>query len=213
MKNLVMNSRACRASVVLLLVAACGGTSQPTPAQGLDAYPTTIANVNALPGDFMFEQEVTMRHPEGENTFRAVLQKRGDTLMMLGLGPHGGRAFLLQQVGDEVSFERFVPMELPFPPEFILYDVHRSWLMETGLTDSGHIEQNGERISDTFAEGRLSRRSYERLDGSPAGEIVVRYEGGLPPGAPYTAEPPNAVLENRWFGYEAHVRTLRWQAL
>ncbi len=174
-------------------------------------YPTVMRPPSELGPDFVMEQEVTMVHPNGEHSFRAVLQKRGGELLLLGLAGHGGRAFSLKQTAEGVEFERFIPIEFPFPPEYILHDVHRTWFVNA---PPGETERDGERVVSTVGAGGLVERTFERLDGAPAGVLTVRYEGGLADGAPQTAQPPDeVVVDNAWFGYRATVRTLSWQAL
>jgi hypothetical protein len=186
------------------------------PGEG-PGYPTTMVDPSSIAGDFLVEQEVRMVHPRGENTFRAVLQKRGNQLLLLGLAPHGGRAFLLQQTAEGTTFESYMPFELPFPPEYILHDVHRTWFL--GIAGSAasdrSAERDGERIEERISpEGAVLERRFTRLDGRPEGTIVVRYGAGLATGAPITAAPPDEVtFDNGWYGYRATVRTLRWQAL
>lgn len=152
-----------------------------------------------------------MEHPEGSNTFRAMLQKQGDELLLLGLAPHGARAFLLRQTDEGVTFESYMPFELPFPPEYILHDIHRTWFQSS---DGAAIERHGERVTERMENGRVVQRIFERIDGQPAGRIEVNFGEGLPEGAPLSAAPPpEIVLDNGWFGYRATVRTLSWQAL
>jgi hypothetical protein len=196
-----------------LTLTACGGSEpRPESPQGSpEPYPTELASPSTFGADFAMEQEVTMRHQRGENTFRAVLQKQGDELILLGLGPHGGRAFVLTQRGQEIEFESFMPRELPFPPAYILHDIHRAWFKDAPGEEA---EMDGERVTETVVDGRVTERRYERLDGQPEGAIVVRYEGGLAPGAPVTAAPPETVvLDNGWFGYQAIIRSRNWQEL
>jgi len=168
-----------------------------------------------LTGDFSLEQEITITHPEGEHSFRAVLEKRGGRLVLLALGPHGGRGFAWTQTGQDVEFEPFIPVELPFPPRYVLEDVHRVWFLATHPPDGGQGEvtrdASGEHEVERFEGGRLMTRSYTRLDHHPAGRIDVDYGEGLAPGAPLTAAPPQDVtLVNGWLGYRLHVHTLRW---
>ena len=199
--------------LTLFCLGACGGRQAPPPDEGgeLEPYPTVLAPPSSLGGDFAMEQVVTMRHQQGENTFRAVLQKQGDELVLLGLAPHGGRAFVLTQRGTEVTFESFMPRELPFPPEYIFHDIHRAWFKDApGL--GGELE--GERVTERAEGGRVVERRYERLDGRPEGAIVVSYGDGLAPGAPVTAAPPPTIeLVNGWFGYSATIESSNWQAL
>ena len=197
---------------MVMVLAACGPAARPTETASGEApgYPTVLSDPSTL-GDFAMQQEITIRHPEGENSFRAVLQKQGDTMILMVLAPHGGRAFVLTQTPAGVEYESFMPRELPFPPEYILYDVHRTWFVDAPI---GVSERDGDRITSRVEGERLQERRFERLDGAPEGTITVRYEGGLAPGAPTRAEPPEVtVMENGWFGYTATVRTLQWQAL
>ncbi len=197
--------------LLVVLVAACGGHTPPPENGEVEPYPTVLAPPSSLGGDFAMEQEVTMTHAQGENVFRAVLQKQGDELVLVGLAPHGGRAFVLTQRGTEVSFESFMPRELPFPPEYILHDIHRAWFKDA---PGESAEMDGERVTETIEGDRVTERRYERLDGQPEGAIVVSYEGGMVPGAPVTEAPPErVVLDNQWFGYRATIVSRNWQRL
>jgi len=213
-----------RLALLLLSSALAAGCAPPnvttaTPEQLASAYPTVLQSPATLGPDFMMEQEVTMTHAEGQNTFRAILQKRGDELMLLGLAPHGGRAFVLTQRGNEITFESFMPEELPFPPRYILHDIHRTWFQSAGdaTPDADgwrEVERDGERIREHSGPAGVTERHFTRLDATPAGEIVVRYGAGLAQGAPNTARPPSeTTFENGWFGYTGTVRTLSWEAL
>lgn len=168
-----------------------------------------------MQGDFALEQEITISHAEGEHRFRAVLEKRGGRLVLLALGPHGGRGFAWTQTGTDVQFERFIPVELPFPPRYVLEDVFRVWFLPTRAPEGGDGEvaydADGEHEVQRFEAGRLMARSYTRLDHHPEGRIEVDYGEGLAPGAPFgAAPPPDATLNNGWLGYRLHVHTLRW---
>ncbi len=202
------------APLALAPLLACGphtaGGPQPRPAE-VPGYPTTLVPPSQLEGDFLMEQEVLMTHPRGENRLHAVLQKQGPRLILLGLAPHGGRAFLLEQTDEGVRFESYMPFELPFPPEYMLHDIHRAWFLGA---PEGTVERDGEHIEERRDGPRVIERTFRRLNGSPAGTITVHYHGGLTPGAPLTSAPPETVvLDNGWFGYRATIRTLRWQPL
>jgi len=195
-----------------LAIAACG---PPAPAPARE-YPGPLRAPSAYPTDFAIDQTVTAIHPQGSETFRAVLEKNGDALVMVGLGPHGGRAFVLTQNGDDVRFESQLPRELPFPPRYMLLDVHRAWLLGIGeppLADGEHrAELDGEEIVETWADGRLIERTFRRLDGEPAGLVRITYEGGLSPDL--SATPPTRVeLDNGWFGYRLVLEGISRRAL
>ena len=196
---------------------ACGSASPPS-ATARD-YPTTLIDPGATPGDWALDHEVTIVHPEGESSFRAVLEKRGDALTLVVLAPHGARAFALTQTGQRVSFTPFVDLPMPFPPEYIMYDVNRLWLWPSSSPPSGGdgtrtAVRNGERVHERWSGGVIRERRFERLDGSPAGTIIASYPEGLSPEAPGAARPPaTATLDNGWFGYRVRTRTLEWVTL
>ncbi len=173
-------------SGLLSLAAGCGPTARPDG-------PTTPRPIGTLhrPSeyaiDLTIDQQVTAEHVGGSETFRAVLEKRGDRLVMVGLGPHGGRAFVLTQDGEQVSFESQMPRELPFPPEFMLMDVHRTWLRgipregTAPLPDGEHDAfVEGENVHEVWSGGRLLSRSFHILASNLAWwSVSITYEGGL----------------------------------
>ena len=180
------------------------------------AYPGALRAPSTVGGDFSIDQSVTAIHAQGQESFRAVIEKRGDSLVMVGLGPHGGRAFVLRQEGEAVTFESFIDRALPFPPRYMLLDVHRTWLLGLSgapLPDGTHTaEVEGERVTEAWSDGRLRSRTFERLDGVPAGRITITYEGGLDP-APSSVPPTRIELDNAWFGYRLLLEGLSIQPL
>ncbi|MEM7605256.1 MAG: DUF3261 domain-containing protein [Myxococcota bacterium] len=190
--------------VALICLLGCG-PSIPAPTGEVEPYPTVLTAPAELDGDFAVQQDVTMRHARGENRFSAVLQKQGNVLTLVVLGPHGGRAFTLTQTGSDVQYEAHVDLELPFPPRYILHDIHRAWFPRLGIDD-------GETVTAQRDGERVRRVRFERPD--KEGAIVVEYEGGLDSGAPLrTAPPAQATLHNAWFGYTATIRSTGWTAL
>lgn len=205
-----------------LLAAACGAPAvEPRSTGDTEApgYPTRTPSPGTLPGAWALEHEVTITHERGTNAFRAVLQKRDDELLLVVLGPQDRPAIEVRQEGRAMSHRYHGPVELPFPPEYMLNDVHRTWLVPSVAPPDGRGERtraiDGERVRELWADGHLRERSFVREDGAPAGTIRVRYGGpGLSPGALVTAPPPDAVtFENGWFGYTATIRTIRWTPL
>ncbi len=195
-------------AAVALLVIGCGGAERREP-----RYPGTLRAPSELGADVMMRQRLTARWGEGESaSFEAVLQKQGDALVLLGLGPHGGRAFLLEHRDGEVRFEPYVDLELPFPPRFVLLDVQRVFFPYLGEPlDEGTRERtvDGEVVREVWRGGRLVERTFRRADGDPEGVIRVDYGEGLATGLP----PPLIVLDNGWLGYTLSVETLSYQSL
>jgi hypothetical protein len=200
-----------------LALAACGAPPRPPEGPppeypGALAAPSELRSPAGLGEAFALEQRVRSEYPTGAQEFRAVLQKRGDALILVGFGPHGGRGFVLQQNGAEVAFESHLPRELPFPPRFMLQDVHRAWFrgLEGPRPDGEHRGViDGEEVVERWAGGRLRERTFRRLDGAPAGVIRVTYEGGLGGEGP----PERVVLDNGWFGYRLVLTTLSHQTI
>lgn len=112
--------------LALVCLVACGPSAARGPVRD-ESGP--LRAPSSYPTDFAIDHQITAIHAEGSDTFRALVEKNGDALVMVALGPHGSRAFTLAQEGDEVRFESQLPRELPFPPRFMLVDVHRTWLV------------------------------------------------------------------------------------
>lgn len=195
--------------LALLFSAGCARSTAPAV-----EYPGTLRNPGEIAWNFFARQTIDAEARDRSGRFDAVLQKNGEELLLLALTPYGSRAFLLRQRGDDVTFERFVRRELPFPPRFILLDVHRAFF--SGLpngprTDGVHEARiDDELVRERWREGRLYERRFRRITGSPAGEILVRYEGGMIPGS---ALPSRIVFENGWYGYRLTIVTTEYRPL
>ena len=154
---------------------ACGAEvrSEPPPRP-----PGTLHAPSDYRADFAVEQRVTVTFEAESQSFRAVLEKRGDALVLVALGPHGGRAFVLAQHGTDVTFESHLPRELPFPPEYMLLDVHRAWLVALPAAPLEDGEHRGtideEEVTETWLGGRVQTRVFRRLDGRPPGLVTIQ---------------------------------------
>jgi hypothetical protein len=203
-----------RLAILASLIASCGGSPPGPPPNypGVLAAPSSLQSPSALGESFALDQNVRTESSQGAHEFRAVLQRRGDELLLVGLGPQGMRGFVLTQRGEDVSFESHLPQELPFPPRFMLLDIHRTWFrgLPQPQEDGEHrIEVDGEEIVERWQGGRLQERTFRRLDGAPPGLITVSYEGGLG-----GETPPRVVhFDNGWFGYRLTLTTLDHQRI
>lgn len=192
------------------LVAACAAAPEGPRFADAD-YPGELRMPAALPFDVVWQQRVTAFWGEGrQRGFDAAVQKRGDTLTVLGLSPMGSVGFAVVMENDAVQVTNNTEEELPFPPRFILLDVQRAfypWIADgpihgaprrgarTALVD-------GETVEERWSAGRLRERRFRRGDG-PDGEIVVRYEWG----EDAWRGPSRVLLDNGWFGYRLQVDT------
>jgi hypothetical protein len=199
---------AARATVLVCLFSLACATA-PTPRD----YPTRLESFRTASADFLRRQRITAQFQGHTISFEAILQKQGETLTLLGMTPFGTKAFALTQKGSDVTFTPFLTRELPFPPRYILNDIHRTFfigLPEAPLADGTHFGvRAGEEIREEWEHGRLRTRRFRRIEGEPAGEITVRYSGE--PTASGVAE--HVQFTNGWFGYELLIETTSDQAL
>jgi hypothetical protein len=207
-------------SLLLVLAVGCGPAAGAGPVR---EYAGPLGAPSGYATDFAMDHQITAVHAEGSDTFRALVEKRGDALVMVALGPHGSRAFTLAQEGDEVRFESHLPRELPFPARFILIDVHRTWLigLDAPREDGSHERtlaiggspgspEATETLTETWADGRLQERAFRRPDLD--GAIRVTYEGGLSPD-PAAPPPARVELDNGWLGYRLVMENISRRAL
>jgi hypothetical protein len=198
---------ATAAPVFVLALGACH--SMPARPTFTDQdYPGKLRPPSALPSDVVWQQRVTAIWGQGaERGFDAAVQKRGDTLTVMGLSPLGSLGFAVVLRGDAIEVQAEAQAELPFPPRFILLDVQRAfypWLPAAqGADGERQAEVDGEVVHERWADGRLRERSFHRVSGGPEGSIVLTYEWGH---ADWTG-PSRVVLDNGWFGYRLIVDT------
>ncbi len=194
----------------VLIAVAC---ASPRPAAPPREYPGSLVDSREIAGEFMMRQRVEAHYPGRTMGFDAVLQRRDGELTLLGLTPFGTRAFVLTQRGRALDFSTALPLELPFPPRYMLMDIHRVFFITLGpapAQDGERVEtRDGEEIRETWRGGRLLRRSYRRLDGQPPGLIEVDYGEGM-----INRSPPRVIrFTNGWYGYRLEITTLAHQTL
>jgi hypothetical protein len=206
-----MTSRAVFAAIAWFAVACAA--APPAPTLKARDYPMALTPPSQHPGDFLRRQTLVARYQSHTSSFEAVLQKKGDVLTLIGLTPFGTKAFVLTQTGVEVKFTSFIPRELPFPPQYILNDIDRTYfqgILEGVLPDGTHTaDRNGEQIRERWEKGRLQERRFTRLAHDPPGEIVITYAGGMDGGR----SPALIEFENGWFGYHLAITTVSEEAL
>lgn len=200
---------------VPLLLGACAGAPPARPTLTDADYPGLVRPPAVLGRQVVWRQRVSAAWQGGEGReggqrgFDAVAQCQGETLTVLGLSPMGSVGFVVTLQGETLSLTNETGEPLPFPPRCVMLDfqrVHYPWVADPGrvLPDGEHVrELGGERVVERWQAGRPVERRFTRLDGAPAGELVVtlRWDRG-----DWWA-PSEAVLDNRWFGYRLTVTT------
>lgn len=209
--------RTLACAVAGLLVA----TSCATPREGARPDdPIRLLPVSAWREDVFLRQRVTIDWPGESARFDAVLEKRGDRLRLVGLGPMSIPGFVLTLEDGRVEVENRTGRPLVFDPRHILADVQRvffPWHPRDARAARPDVtrtfERSGQRIVERFAAGELVARDFLSAaaaapDGT-AGEdadvsIAVRYDGWHA----NPRVPRKARVEHRRLDYRLEVETL-----
>ena len=194
----------------LVALAGCGHPVRSTVISTTEPaeYPCVLHDPRTLPHDFMVRQHLTIEavHDGKPVTGQldAVVQKQGDTLLIVGFGPMNVKAFTLTHRGDRMEFTQFLGPELPFSPRNVMVDVHRVFFKrlpapaQAGYSGVVRGELDGEMVEETWQAGQLRATVFTRPGSALRGAVRVE----LGPGCdPIHCEPEAATLHNEWFDY------------
>jgi hypothetical protein len=190
-------------AAVAVALGACGPTQPPPLTEA--AYSCVLRPLATLGPDFMVQQRISATGHGHGGTFDAVLQKKGGTLVLVGLVA-GVRAFTLREEGDQVSFEQSMGPPFPFPPRYAVIDIHRVYFMKlprapdappTGVTKG---ELDGETVEESWSNGSLVERRFSRP--GEHGSVRIEYGAGC---TAARCLPATVRIVNEWFGYEVRV--------
>lgn len=203
---------------LLAVGAACGSSARTsvTAASDQAEYPCVLRDPITLRPDFMVRQTLefaAVRNGTPVHTqLDVVLQKRGDTLLIIGLGPMNATAFTLQQNHDQIEFKQFMGPHVPFSPRNVVVDVHRVYFKRLEAPVPGGLdtytgtrqgELDGEHVEEVWQNGQLRSIAFTR-PAQPALRGAIRIAMG--PGCRAKAcEPETVSLENQWYGYRLTV--------
>ncbi len=171
--------------------------------------------VPATAPNFMARQKLIGRYGEREFRAEVIIQKQGEKLVLIGLSPFGTKGFVLEQTGVEVEYTSHMPegRELPFPPVFMLVDVHRSiWLSGQGTAkpDGEHTSERGDyRVTDDWRGGLIRAREISPAGEGAAPEVSIEF----PEGARYGVPPSKQLLRHHRYGYSVEVETVQHQPI
>jgi len=203
-------------------LAGCGGPARHVvlSASAPSDYPCVLHDPATLPHDFVVRQSLTVHaRRDGQpvdGQFDAILQKQGDTLLIVGFGPMNVKAFTLEQRGDRLEFTQFFGPELPFSPRNVVVDVHRVYFhrlpppAEPGYSGAARGELDGETVEETWQGGELRRAVFTRPGSALRGAVSVELGPGCTPAA---CEPASATLLNEWFGYTLEIANEGYERL
>ncbi|HEX3763368.1 MAG TPA: DUF3261 domain-containing protein [Kofleriaceae bacterium] len=217
-----MTARTLTAFAVLAaLVAGCGAPSRHVvlPASSAADYPCVLHDPATLPHDFLVRQSLRVHaRRDGQpvdGQFDAILQKQGDTLLIVGFGPMNVKAFTLEQRGDRIEFTQFYGPALPFSPRNVVVDVHRVFFKRLpppapGFAGAVRGELDGETVEETWQAGELRRAVFTRPGSALRGAVTVELGPGCTPAA---CEPASATLRNDWFDYTLEITNEGYERL
>lgn len=199
-----------RRLVLGLLVAGCARPAAPTAER---PYPGVLHPPRELSPDLVVEQHIEATKDGSGDGFDAVVQKRGDELLVVGLGPASVRAFVIRQFGDAIDFEQRLGPKPPFPARNVLVDVHRVFFKrldgDAPVDGARTGSVDGEEVRETWRGGELVERSFSR-PGELSGAVRVRYGPGC---RADRCEPRTVRLLNEWFGYALTIDNKRFHWL
>jgi hypothetical protein len=182
--------------------------------------PGVLHDPRTLPHDFLVRQHLAI-HAEHDGKpidgeLDAVLQKQGDTLLLVGFGPMNVKAFTLTQRADRIELVQFYGPDLPFSPRNVVVDVHRVFFKRlpppADAAYSGVIrgELDGEQVEETWQAGELRARVFTRPGSGLAGAVRVELGAGC---TAARCEPVSATLRNEWFAYTLAITNDDFEAL
>ncbi len=182
-----------------LLLLACGPSAPPPQTAAQAEYPGILHPPAELKPDFSVRQHIEAKAQGHSGAFDAVVQKQGDKLVVVGLGPASVRMFVLEQTQAGVGFQQSFGPKLPFPPRNIVVDVHRAYFkkLPEGQT-SGTLDD--EQVEEVWRGDELAERRFTR--GGQQGAVVVSYGPGC---TRARCAPKTIDLKNPWFSYDLHI--------
>jgi hypothetical protein len=187
-------------------VTACAPRPPTTPAAPERTYACALRPLATLGPDFTARQHVEASGHGRSGGFEAVIQKKGDTLVLIGLVA-GVRAFVLKEEGDHISFNQSFGPALPFPPEYAIIDVHRVYwkrlprAAEAPASGVVEGELDGEVVREVWSNGSLVERRFTR-PGEFEGAVRIAYGPGCTAARCF---PASVRIDNEWFGYSVRI--------
>jgi hypothetical protein len=164
--------RGAAAWLLLALAAAsvgCGGARLwlKRPAR-LAPCPGPLVPVGLLEGgDFLLRERVRVRGGGVDAGFELVAERRGERLVVVGLGAFGEKAFTVTQEGLAVEASSALGPALAVPPENLLRDLHAARFARPGAAARAEVARPGCGYTATFV--RVERRPLPQAPTGPPG--------------------------------------------
>jgi len=195
---------------LLSVLFACGG-AQPRPKPPEHAHLGVLIPTRELSPAFVVEQHLSGQYGSRDIALDCVVQLSKGKLTLLGLTPFGTKAFLIEQSGTDVRFEKYVDNDLPFEPVNVLYDLHRVFfrgLSQPRMDGSYEEQDHGDLVRERWEGGSIVERRFESLEGPGSNIILIYYDG---PPAPIIAR--RVTLTNVAYGYTLKIDNVEQKTL
>lgn len=157
------------AALAALLCGACRTPGLPTWA--VPRCPGMLRPTGEIAGDFLLRQRVRVRREERDIPLELALEKRGDTLVVLGFDAFGAKLFSVTQRGLETEIDSLPPPALEVPPENVLSDLHRVHFLGLEPPPERRGQRSelraGVRITETWEPGGASWREFDAPSEAP----------------------------------------------
>lgn len=194
--------RVALATLVLFLGTACARPKPPAKVVEVDARGVLLPTDKLAP-PFVVQQRIEGKYQGGDATMECVVQLSDGKLTVLGLTPFGTRAFVIEQKGLDVHFQKFIERDLPVQPDAVLFDIHRVFFRALPKPSSDGVyeaQDQSEMVRETWAGGHLVERRFHSLEGPITNMIVVSFQG-----APAPVIAPHVRITNTAFGYTLEI--------
>lgn len=193
------------ALTVVLLTLGLTGCTRPKPVSQVPAHDLrgVLVPTEALGPPFAVQQRIQGRYQGGDATMDCVVQLSGGKLTVLGLTPFGTRAFVIEQKGTEVHFQKFIERDLPVQPEAVLYDIHRVFFRALPKPEGDGVREaqdQGEMLRETYQGGHIVERRFQGLEGPVPNLVVVKFDG-----APAPVIAPHVTITNTAYAYKLEI--------
>lgn len=203
-----------------------GGRTETVPTND-PSYPfALVPPLQLTPEVEAFQTITAVAHVGGDvrrYVFDAVLQKRRDSLLVLGLGPMNTRAFSIEQKEPLIVFERYMRASLPLSPRGVIVDVQRVFFVGVPHDPAKRCEGvlrgevGGETITEHWVDNALVEKTFFRASKASEGPIVVSYRyparGASDGRCRSGAEASEIELRNPWFAYELKIENHTFERL
>jgi hypothetical protein len=205
--------RGSRLVGLLLSLAVCACGSKKPPESPLPAYALrgVLLPTSELKPAFTVQQRIHGKYVGHDATIDCVVQLQNGKLTVVGLTPFGSRAFVIEQTGLDVHFEKFIDRDLPVQPEAVLYDLHRVFFrglpprQSDGLSEG---QDNGDVVHERWQGGHIVERRFESLEGPVNNLVVVTFDG-----APAPVIAPRVRITNSAYAYTLDIENTEQQTL